>query len=158
MPAALVVLGDLYVLDEEGEPFKRVHAGGRAGPAAGDRAGPRGVHGGRGRGAARASAQALDVARAYGAAVPGARASGCREVRLRATTALTLVTATGQEVRLGEGRRASRSCSGSRACARELARARARAEVIHLDNRARPGWVAVKLSGPGSERTGASTQ
>ncbi|HYO69285.1 MAG TPA: cell division protein FtsQ, partial [Archangium sp.] len=42
---------------------------------------------------------------------------------------------------------------------REELRARGlSAEVIHLENRARPGWVAVKISSPVSERNGGPAQ
>jgi cell division protein FtsQ len=154
VPVAMAVLGDLYVLDEDGEPFKRVTPGDgldlplvtgldREGyvtdPAA----------------ARERIRSALEVARAYAALSPD-KAERLSEVRVEAQ-GLVLVTASGQEVRLGEG--------DSEVKLRRLARVRRElgarglaAEIIHLDNRARPGWVAVKLSSPVSERNGSSTR
>jgi cell division protein FtsQ len=157
VPEALVVLGDLYVLDEQGEPFKRVApsdaldlplvTGLDREAYMADEAGAR-----------ERFRQALDVARAYAVALP-ARRERLSEVRLSGD-ALTLVSATGQEVRLGTGEGAELEQKLQR-LARvrgELAERGLSAEIIHLDNRARPGWVAVKLSGAGSERTGTATQ
>ena len=60
-------------------------------------------------------------------------------------------------VRLGEGETDVKLQRLSRV--REELKSRGlSAEVIHLDNRARPGWVAVKLSSSASERSGASAQ
>jgi cell division protein FtsQ len=76
------------------------------------------------------------------------------EVRV-AAEGLVLVLADGTEARLGEGDTDAKLQRLSRV--REELRARGlSAEVIHLENRARPGWVAVKLSSPASERSGAS--
>ncbi len=153
-PAAMVVLGELYVLDEVGEPFKRVTPGdGLDLPLVTgvereeyvkDEAGVR----------ARLRA-ALEVVRAYGALQPG-RHERLSEVRLEGE-ALVLVTMAGQQVRLGEGE-AEAKLSRLERVRRELSSRGLAAEVIHLDNRARPGWVAVKLSNPASERSRVSTQ
>ena len=112
VPAALAVLGDLYVLDEEGEPFKRVTPGDGldlplvtgldreayvTDPAA----------------ARERLRAALEVARAYDALSP-ARRSGCPRSGWR-RTALALVTVSGQEVRMGEGgRRGQAPTAGAR--------------------------------------------
>jgi cell division protein FtsQ len=72
--------------------------------------------------------------------------------------ALTLVSSTGQEVQLGTGEGLEQKLQRLARVRGELAERGLSAEVIHLDNRARPGWVAVKLSGAGSERTGIATQ
>lgn len=159
VPAALVVLGDLYVLDEQGEPFKRVS------PADAldlplvtglDRE----AYVANEAGARERFRQALDVARAYAAALP-ARRERLSELRLSSTgESLTLVSSTGQEVRLGagQGEVLEQKLQRLAKVRSELAERGLTAEIIHLDNRARPGRVAVKLSGAGSERTGTATQ
>lgn len=157
VPEALVVLGDLYVLDEQGEPFKRVAPADaldlplvtgldrEAYMADEDRARAR-------------FRQALDVARAYGVALPSRR-ERLSEVRLSpADDTLTLVSSTGQEIQLGTGEGLEQKLQRLARVRGELAERGLSAEVIHLDNRAKPGWVAVKLSGAGSERTGIATQ
>jgi cell division protein FtsQ len=153
-PEALVVLGDLYVLDREGEPFKRVTPGDgldlplvtgverdeyvKEPVAVRER-----------------MKAAIEVARAYGALKPG-RHERLSEVRVEGTS-LALVTVAGQEVLLGEGNTEAKLARLSRV-RRELSARGLAAEVIHLENRARPGWVAVKLSSPASERSRVSTQ
>jgi cell division protein FtsQ len=154
-PAALAVLGDLYVLDEEGEPFKRVTPGDgldlplvtgverEAYVADPDAVRSR-------------FREALDVTRAYARLSPG-RSERLSEVRL-VDSGLALVTATGQEVRLGAGDTDVKLQRLARV-RRELSTRGLAAEIIRLDNRARPGWVAVRLSsGSDSERSGGSTQ
>jgi cell division protein FtsQ len=153
-PEALVVLGDLYVLDEEGEPFKRVTPGdGLDLPL---------VTGVERDAYVKDPAEvrerlraALAVARAYAALKPG-RHERLSEVRLEGAS-LALVTVAGQEVRLGEGAVEAKLSRLARV-RRELSAKGLAADVIHLDNRARPGWVAVKLSSPASERSGSSMQ
>lgn len=154
VPAALAVLGDLYVLDEEGEPFKRVTPGDgldlplvtgltrEAYMADPDAARER-------------FRTALSVARAYEALSPP-KDERLSEVKVEATS-VTLVAASGQEVRLGEGEAEAKLRRLAR-IRRELRTRGLAAEIIHLDNRARPGWVAVKLSNPVSERNGVSTR
>ncbi len=154
VPAALATLGDLYLLDEEGEPFKRVQPGDtvdlplvtgldREGYLA-DEAGVR-----------ERFRQALAVAEAYAATQPGKR-ERLSEVRVT-PEGMVLVVADGLEVRMGEGETDAKLQRLARV--RDELRARGlSAQVIHLDNRARPGWVAVKLSSPVSERSGASAQ
>jgi cell division protein FtsQ len=95
------------------------------------------------------------VARAYALLSPG-KAERLSEVRLEAQ-GLALVTVSGQEVRLGEGNPDVKLQRLTRV-RRELDARGLAAEIIHLDNRARPGWVAVKISSPASERSGASMQ
>jgi cell division protein FtsQ len=154
-PAALAVLGDLYVLDDEGEPFKRVTPGDGldlplvTGVEREDYVADADKVRERLRGA-------LDVARAYTRVLPG-RTERLSEVRL-GDAGLALVTATGQEVRLGAGDTEVKLERLARV-RRELSARGLAAEIIHLDNRARPGWVAVKLSsGSDSERSGGSTR
>jgi cell division protein FtsQ len=153
-PEALVVLGDLYVLDGEGEPFKRVTPGdgldlplvtGVERDAYVKE--PEAVRG--------RMKSAIEVAHAYGALKPG-RHERLSEVRVDGTS-LALVTVAGQEVLLGEGNTEAKLARLTRV-RRELSTRGLTADVIHLENRARPGWVAVKLSSPVSERNGISTQ
>jgi cell division protein FtsQ len=152
VPAALAVLGDLYLLDEEGEPFKRLQPGDKLDlplvtgvdreSYLGDEAGMRERY-----------RRALAVVEAYEATGPGKR-ERLSEVRV-SPEGTVLVLADGMEVRLGEGETDAKLRKLARV--REELRARGlSAEIIHLDNRARPGWVAVKLSSPVSERNGAS--
>ncbi len=151
-PVAMAVLGELYVLDDEGEPFKRVTPGDgldlplvtgldREGYVADPAA------------AQARFRSALEVASAYARLSPD-KSEQLSEVRLEAQS-LTLVTASGQEVRLGEGDSEVKLQRLARV-RRELGARGLAAEIIHLDNRARPGWVAVKISSPASERSGAS--
>ncbi|TQF09867.1 FtsQ-type POTRA domain-containing protein [Myxococcus llanfairpwllgwyngyllgogerychwyrndrobwllllantysiliogogogochensis] len=154
VPEALAVMGELYVLDEEGEPFKRVTPGdGLDLPLVTgvDREGyvtdPA---------VARQRFQAaLEVARAYAKESPG-KPERLSEVRMEGRE-VTLVAASGQEVRLGEGNSEVKLQRLGRV-RRELGARGLAAEIIHLDNRARPGWVAVKLSSPVSERNGSARQ
>lgn len=154
-PEALVVLGDLYVLDAEGEPFKRVTPGDGL-----DLPLVTGVERDayvKEPEAVRARLRAaLEVSRAYAALKPG-RHERLSEVRVEEGEALALVTVAGQEVRLGEGNTEAKLSRLVRV-RRELSAKGLAADVIHLDNRARPGWVAVKLSSPVSERNGVSAQ
>jgi cell division protein FtsQ len=153
-PSALVVLGDLYVLDEEGEPFKRVTPGDGL-----DLPLVTGVE--REQYVADPDAvrermrEALGVSRAYAALKPG-RHERLSEVRLEAM-GLSLVTVAGQVVRLGEGETEAKLSRLERV-RRELSAKGLAADVIHLDNRVRPGWVAVKISSPASERSGGPVQ
>lgn len=153
-PEALVVLGDMYVLDGEGEPFKRVTPGdGLDLPL---------VTGVEREAYVKEPAvvrermrAAIEVAHAYGALKPG-RHERLSEVRVDGT-ALALVTVAGQEVLLGEGNTEAKLSRLARV-RRELSARGLAADVIHLENRVRPGWVAVKLSSPASERSGRSAQ
>lgn len=154
VPEALVVLGDLYVLDGEGEPFKRVTPGDGL-----DLPLVTGVERDayvKDPDAARERMKAaIGVMHAYADLKPG-RHERLSEVRVDGTS-LTLVTVTGQEVLMGEGNTEAKLARLTRV-RRELSTKGLAADVIHLENRARPGWVAVKLSSPVSERNGTSTQ
>ncbi|MDY7228675.1 cell division protein FtsQ/DivIB [Hyalangium rubrum] len=153
-PAALVVLGDLYVLDDEGEPFKRVTPGdGLDLPLV--TGVERDAYVKDPDGVRERMRAALAVAHSYAALKPG-RHERLSEVRLEGA-ALALVTMAGQEVRMGEGD-ADAKLSRLARVRRELSTRGLSADVIHLDNRARPGWVAVKLSNSASERSGVSTR
>ena len=154
VPSAIVALGDLYVLDEEGEPFKRLVAADAV-----DLPLVTGIDRERymqdGSYARERFKAALEMARAYAATGPGQR-ERLSELRLEAE-GFSLVTTAGQEIHLGAGDASAKLARLVRV-RRELTARGLAAEVIHLDNRARPGWVAIKLSSSGSERTGSSTQ
>lgn len=153
-PEALVVLGDLYVLDGEGEPFKRVTPGdGLDLPLV--TGVERDAYVKEPEAVRERMKSAIAVAHAYGALKPG-RHERLSEVRVDGTS-LALVTVAGQEVLLGEGNTEAKLARLTR-LRRELSARGLAADVIHLENRARPGWVAVKLSSPVSERNGVSTQ
>ncbi len=152
-PAAVASLGDLYLLDEDGRPFKKVHADDSldlplitgldreqyvSQPEA----------------SAEKLARAVALVRAYeGSAL--SKAAPLSEVRIEPQG---FVWVTGdEEVRLGaeDVPGAVERLERVRA---ELSRRGLQAQVIHLDNRARPGWVAVKVSAPTSERTAATAK
>lgn len=154
VPSAMVVLGDLYVVDEEGEPFKRlVPQDGLDLPLITGIDREAYV---KDESAARQRfLSALDVAKQYAASHPGRR-ERLSELRLD-SGGVSLMTAQGLEIRLGEGALEDKLARLSRV-RRELSARGLQAERIHLDNRARPGWVAVKLSSPVSEKSGRSAQ
>jgi len=153
-PEALVVLGDLYVLDGEGEPFKRVTPGdGLDLPLV--TGVERDAYVKEPEAVRERMKSAIEVAHAYVALKPG-RHERLSEVRVDGAS-LALVTVAGQEVLLGEGNTEAKLARLTRV-RRELSTRGLAADVIHLENRARPGWVAVKLSSPVSERNGVSTQ
>ncbi|ATB27816.1 cell division protein FtsQ/DivIB [Melittangium boletus] len=154
VPAALAVLSDLYLLDEDAEPFKRLQPGdgldlvlitGMEREAyLSDESRTR-----------ERLREALAVLRAYAATQPGKR-DRLSEVRV-VPEGMVLVLADGTEVLLGQGETDAKLKRLARVRDELKSRGLA-ADVIHLENRARPGWVAVKLSSPVSERTGASAQ
>jgi cell division protein FtsQ len=147
VPSAIASLGELYLLDEDGAPFKKVEPSDQVDlplVTGVDREAylqdPRA--------AAKRTREALDALRAY-AAQPGEPGT-LSEVHVE-DEGLTLVTGDGVRIRVGGGELDS--------TLKRLARVRAElharglvADVIHLENRKRPGWVAVKLSTQDSER------
>ena len=154
-PAAFVSLGDLYVVDEQGEPFKRLAAADAldvpllTGLAREDWA--------KDPAAAKARlAAALEVARAYSAEAPPKR-ERLSEVRLLDDGGHALVAASGQEVVLGPSEPGEQLRRLFRVRAELQARG-LRADVIRLDDRTRPGRVTVKLQGADPERGGPVTR
>lgn len=149
VPAAMVVLGDLYLVDSLGEPFKRIQA---------DDALDLPLITGLDRDAyvedpATVSARLREALEVIGAWTQGSKTAGrLSEVRLE-EQGITLISGAGEEIRLGSSDYATKLERLDRVRS-ELVRRGVTAEVIHLDNRARPGWVAVKLSTPVSERSG----
>jgi len=149
-PAALMAMGELYLVNEDGSPFRRVQPGDSL-----DLLLVTGVD----RDAyvadsaqtAEAVAHAIAVARVYERSAAGKQAP-LSEARLE-QGAVVLITTDGEELRLGEGGLEEKLTRLAQV-RRELTARSLRAQVIHLDNRARPDWVAVKVWDPGSERTG----
>lgn len=148
-PAALLALGELYLVNEDGRSFRRVQPGDsldlllvtglERDAYVEDNAA-----------AAARVAEAIRVARAYESSPAGEQAP-LSEARLEGHT-VALLTTRGEELRLGEGELEAKFERLARV-RRELKARELRAEVIHLDNRARPDWVAVKVWDLGSERT-----
>lgn len=149
VPAALAALGDLYVINEEGQPFKKLQTHDDldlpvltgftreqylAAPEE----------------CAAQFRRAIAAGRAYARSEPSAQPLS--EVRLD-PNGLTLVVGEGQEIVLNDTpseqvfERLSRVKT-------ELERRGLSAEVIHLENRVRPGWISVKLAPALSERKG----
>ncbi len=149
-PSAIASFGELYLVDADGEPFRKVQAGD-------DLDLPlitgitREAYVEQRESVEARFREALAVAKAYGALETSPR-DRLSEVRLEPTE-LVLVTGRGQQVRLGEGE-VDAKLARLQQVRGELTRRGLDAEIIHLDNRVRPGWVAVKLSNSGSERTG----
>lgn len=140
-PAAMVSLGDLYLLDVDGEPFKRVQPSDAL-----DLPIVTGVE--RDDYVTRHDetvlrlTDALSLAQTYSAS-PVGKAAPLSEVHLD-LEGVTLVTADGQHVQLGEG--AWREKLDRLARVRQELKARSlTAAVIRLDNRARPSSVTVSL-------------
>lgn len=149
-PAAVISLGDLYLVNREGKPFKRLQP--RDGLDLPLLTGvSRDEYVESPEQAAESFQRALAALDAYARAE---KAEPISEVHI-APRSLTLITTSGAELRFGEDASAEKLARLSRVRA-ELARRGLTAEVIHLDNRVRPGWVAVKLSTSSSERRSGS--
>jgi cell division protein FtsQ len=139
---ATLTLGELYLVNEEAEPFKRIKPGdavdlplvtGLDRDALTERKEE----------ALTSLRQALTLIEAY-AAEPGVESQPLSEVNLH-PEGITAVTATGQEIEFGEGDVLPKL--GRLARVRKELHARSMvAEVIRLDNRTRPSWVAVQLA------------
>lgn len=147
-PVALLALSDLYLVDAEGEPFKRAQANeamdlplvtGIARDALVNRRDET-------RAVIRRALIALD---AYGRS-PASKGHPVSEVNVGPELGLTLVTAVGEEIVLGDAEVEPALERLSRV-RRELAARQLSAEVIRLDNRTRPDWVAVR---PSTTRSG----
>lgn len=138
---ALVSLGELYLVDTDGELFKRVQAsdGVDAPLVTGlDRA----AFGQRPEAEKARLVQALDAIAAWGRDEALAH-EPLSEVRL-SDDGLALVTMKGLEVRLGDGG-LQKGLERLAKVKRELAARRLEAALVRLDNRVRPDWVTVQL-------------
>ncbi len=157
-PAALVSLDELYLLDDAGEPFKKVQAQDALDlPLVTGFSREEYVE--RSEASAAQFRRALEVVKVYAEAGLGK----VSEVRL-AGREVTLVTSAGVEVRLGEAEPAAQLKRLAQVSG-ELHKRGLIAAVIHLDNRTRPGWVTVsprqedvQASTARSERTGGSSR
>lgn len=156
VPAGLLAMGDLYVVDLEGQPFKRVQAqdaldlpllsGVDRDQYLADRPGWE-----------RRIRQALETAAEYQARFPGP-AVRLSEVRLTAQGLSLFAGPHAEEIRLGDGP-AAEPLERLKVIRRGLQDRALVAEVIRLDDRVRPGRAAVKalsISAPRSERSGAA--
>lgn len=141
-PAALVALGDLYLVDSDGRPFKKIQAGDPK-----DLPLITGLPREQFVDAPEQSRirllEMLDWADAYARSDSG-RASPLSEIRI-GRTGVALVTAQGEEIWIGEGD-PSESLTRLTKVRAELEKRGLSAQVIHLENRSRPAWVAVKLA------------
>lgn len=147
-PIAVVSLSELYLVDEQGEPFKRVESTDPLDlPLLTGVAREQYVESPQSNGAR--FRHALEVAEVFARDQP--RDSRLSEIRIE-RGGTTLVTEAGLEIRMGEGEIAEKLARLKRVKL-ELARLGLGAQSIRLENRARPGWVAVKLNGP-AERAG----
>jgi len=147
-PVALVSVSDLYLVNADGEPFKRAQPNeamdlplitGIERDALVAR-----------RDEARSSIRlALSAVEAWGRS-PASKGLGLSEVNV-SDSGLTLVTTAGQEIVLGDAALEPALARLGR-IRRELSARQLTAEVIRLDNRTRPDWVAVQTS-KGNGRT-----
>jgi cell division protein FtsQ len=139
VPMAVVALGELYLVDSEGRPFKKVHGG-----EAADLPLLTGLQ----------REQFVDlpddsrrrVRKALEAAATYAKAESAplSEIRLL-RSGLTMVTSTGVELRLGDGEIAEK-LERLKQVRAELDRRGLIPQVIHLENRTRSNWIAAKVS------------
>lgn len=149
-PVAMVSLGDLYLVDDGGEPFKRVQ------PSDGlDLPLVTGVerddYVARHDETVQRLTHALGVADRYSSSAAG-KSSRLSEVHLD-DQGVTLITGDGQQVRLGQGDYAEKFVRLARV-RQELKSRSLVAEVILLDNRARPSSVTVSLNSTASPERG----
>lgn len=152
-PVALLALGDLYLVDADATPFKRVASGDSL-----DLPLVTGIDRERfvddRQAALEDLAHAVDAAIVY-ARAPAAKGHALSEVNV-AGGDVTVVTVDGEEIRFGDGALADKLARLTRV-RDALEDKRLSAAVIRLDDRARPSRVTVQLSAPRPERgTGAA--
>lgn len=139
-PVAMMSLGELYLVNTEGEPFKRVQA---TEPI--DLPLLTGVERedfvARREESLAAVRHTLDVIDSYSKSA-ASKGHPLSEVHVD-DTGVTLITDSGEEVRLGEGF-VPEKLERLERVRRELATRQVSAELIRLDNRARPNWVTVQ--------------
>lgn len=142
-PVALLALGELYLVDDRGQPFKRATVNDELDLPLVTGVDREDFTGDRAR-ALEVLARAVNVADAY-CRLSGQKKGDLSEVHVELDE-VTVVTVDGQEVHLGAGDLEPKLQRLKKVRAELDARA-LKAEVIRLDNRARPTWVAVQLSG-----------
>lgn len=153
-PVALLALGELYLVDSDAVPFKRVAPGDVA-----DLPLVTGIDRERFVGDREAAlvelGRAIDAATVYARSV-AAKGHGLSEVNVTGGE-VTVVTVGGEELRFGEGALADKLARLAQVRG-ALADKRLSAAVIRLDDRVRPGRVTVQLSAPGPERGSGAAQ
>lgn len=139
-PIAMMSLGDLYLVNTDGEPFKRVQA---TEPI--DLPLLTGIERedfvARREESLAAVRQALSIIEAY-ATSSAAKGHPLSEAHVD-EVGVTLVTNNGEEIRLGQGG-VPQKLERLERVRRELASRQLTAQLIRLDNRARPNWVTVQ--------------
>lgn len=147
VPEAIVQLGDLYLLDADGDPFKRVQADDNLDlPLVSGL--DRDAYVKAPEDAEARFRDALQVVRAYAASSAG-KDTRVSEARIENEEVVLVLSGEGQEIRMGDGDMDQKLERLAKVKA-ELKKRGLVADVIHLDNRLRSGWVTVKLSVPGS--------
>jgi len=152
-PVALLALGELYLVNEDGVPFKRIApqdgidlplvTGIERERFVSDR-----------QAALEELSRAVDVAITYARSGP-AKGHALSEVNV-AGGEVTVVTVDGEEIRFGDGALGEKLARLEKV-RKALQDKRLSAAVIRLDDRVRPSRVTVQLSAPGPERgTGAA--
>jgi cell division protein FtsQ len=153
-PAAVVALGELYLVDSEGRPFKKVQTGDPTNlPLITGMEREQFVESPE-RSRLRLR-EMLSLAETY-AQSDAARLSPLGEIRI-GRSGVALVTAQGEEIRIGEGD-STESFLRLKKVHEELERRGLVAQVIHLENRSRPGWVAVKLANAVPDKKGGPSR
>ena len=147
-PVALLALGELYLVDDRGQPFKRATVNDELDLPLVTGVDREDFTGDRAR-ALEVLARAVNVADAY-CRLSGQKKGDLSEVHVELDE-VTVVTVDGQEVHLGAGDLEPKLQRLKKVRAELDARA-LKAEVIRLNNRARPTWVAVQLSGAPVEK------
>lgn len=141
-PVAIALLGDLYLVDESGTPFKRLSPQDALDLPLLTGLSRDEYMAERERGASRLT-RAIALAEGYQRS-PLARTLRLSEVRVEKDGA-SLVLGEGLEVRVGEGK-LEEAIARLEQVREELSKRQLTAAVVHLDNRARPGFVTVQLS------------
>ena len=153
-PVAMMSLGDLYLVNSEGEPFKRVQASEPIDLPLLTGVEREEVVAHREESLA-AVRQTIAVIDSYSQS-PASKGHPLSEVHVD-ESGVTLVTSSGEEIRMGEGGVPEKLERLARV-RRELASRQLTAALIRLDNRARPNWVTVQqriqpTPGAGSEKS-----
>lgn len=147
---ALLALGELYLVDERGRPFKRATLSDEMDLPLLTGVGREALERDR-EGALARLERAVVVLDAYQRGAAGRE--GLSEVHVEPDDELTVVTTRGQEVRLGEGRLEEQLARLVKVRG-ELEARSLEASVIRLDNRVRPGRVTVQLASMASDQGG----
>lgn len=139
---ALLSMGELYLVNEDSVPFKRIKPGDSVDLPLVNGIDREAFAEKREEGL-QSLRDAVALIEAY-AAEPTARELPLSEINLH-PEGVTAVTTTGQEIEFGEGDVTAKLARLARV-RKELHARSLVAEVIRLDNRARPSWVAVQIA------------